>query len=249
MIPTLYPTGRFAAKAGVTVRTLRFYDRAGLLRPSAVTEAGHRRYSDRDLARLQQIQALKLLGFSLEEIRETMQAGRLPLQETLAIQMRMMEERRARIDRALQAMGHLKAAAAAGWELDWELLAQAIRVTQMEQNYDRVMSYYSEEARKKLEERMKSYSQEQAWADARRWQEVIDGMKAAAAQGADPASPEVQELAKRFSELVGEFTMGDPAIEQGLAKMYQDESGPFPKPYGKDVEEFVNRALAIYRRQ
>src|SRR5437879_13272443 len=68
-----YTTSQFAQKAAVTARTLRFYDKVGLLSPSEYTEAGHRLYSDEDLWSLQQILALKFLGFSLDEIKVCLQ--------------------------------------------------------------------------------------------------------------------------------------------------------------------------------
>ena len=55
--------------ADVSVRTIRFYDRQNVLKPSFVDAHGARFYTDRDLASLQQILLLKYLGFSLEEIR------------------------------------------------------------------------------------------------------------------------------------------------------------------------------------
>lgn len=58
-----YPVGQVAAFAGVTVRTLHHYDEIGLLSPSARSHAGHRRYSDSDLDRLQQILFYRELGF------------------------------------------------------------------------------------------------------------------------------------------------------------------------------------------
>jgi DNA-binding transcriptional MerR regulator len=64
-----YSVGQVAGFAGVTVRTLHYYDRAGLLSPSERSAAGYRRYSDTDLARLQQILFYRELGFPLEEIR------------------------------------------------------------------------------------------------------------------------------------------------------------------------------------
>lgn len=70
-----YTTSQFAQKAAVTARTLRFYDKVGLLSPSEYTEAGHRLYSDKDLWSLQQILALKFLGFSLEEIKVCLQTN------------------------------------------------------------------------------------------------------------------------------------------------------------------------------
>ncbi|QHC27084.1 MerR family transcriptional regulator [Streptomyces sp. GS7] len=63
-----YSVGQVAGFAGVTVRTLHYYDRAGLLSPSERSTAGYRLYNDADLARLQQILFYRELGFPLEEI-------------------------------------------------------------------------------------------------------------------------------------------------------------------------------------
>ena len=60
-----YRIGDFANKAGVTVRTIRYYDRIGLLRPTSRSDANQRLYSELDFARLQQILTLKLIGLSL----------------------------------------------------------------------------------------------------------------------------------------------------------------------------------------
>ena len=62
--------GELAKRTGLTVRTLHHYDEIGLLRPSLHTESGHRLYTLRDLARLQQIVSLRQLGFSLDQVRE-----------------------------------------------------------------------------------------------------------------------------------------------------------------------------------
>ncbi|MEV7340397.1 MerR family transcriptional regulator [Streptomyces sp. NPDC093544] len=63
-----YPVGQVAGFAGVTVRTLHHYDEIGLLAPSERSHAGHRRYSDADLDRLQQILFYRELGFPLDEV-------------------------------------------------------------------------------------------------------------------------------------------------------------------------------------
>lgn len=63
-----YSTGQFAKLANVTERTIRYYDKIGLLKPSFVMENGYRRYTQSDLLRLQKILSLKHMGFSLEEI-------------------------------------------------------------------------------------------------------------------------------------------------------------------------------------
>lgn len=63
-----YTTGEFAKKAGVTLRTIRFYDVKGILKPSYYNEAGYRFYSNEDFVKLKKILALKYLGLSLDEI-------------------------------------------------------------------------------------------------------------------------------------------------------------------------------------
>ncbi|GAB2573413.1 MerR family transcriptional regulator [Streptomyces capparidis] len=63
-----HSVGEVARIAKVTVRTLHHYDEIGLLRPSTRSTSGHRRYSDGDLTRLQQIRYYRELGFSLDEV-------------------------------------------------------------------------------------------------------------------------------------------------------------------------------------
>ena len=65
-----YSSGEFARMAQITVRTVRYYDKQNILKPSLVTPTGARFYTEEDFARLQQIMLLKYLGFSLEDIRE-----------------------------------------------------------------------------------------------------------------------------------------------------------------------------------
>lgn len=64
-----YTTGKFAKKAGVTERTLRYYDKIGLLKPKKNDENSYRLYTDEDFVLLQKILVFKSLGFSLDEIR------------------------------------------------------------------------------------------------------------------------------------------------------------------------------------
>ena len=61
--------GEAAAQAGMSTRTLRYYQELGLLTPTATTAGGARRYSDADVARLHRIRHLReLVGFNLTEI-------------------------------------------------------------------------------------------------------------------------------------------------------------------------------------
>ncbi|MCL2373498.1 MAG: MerR family transcriptional regulator [Defluviitaleaceae bacterium] len=62
--------GNLAKQAGVTVRTLQYYDKEGLLSPSAESDGGFRLYNDKDMAKLFQILMMKDVGLSLKEIKE-----------------------------------------------------------------------------------------------------------------------------------------------------------------------------------
>lgn len=67
-----WKVGELAELTGLSIRTLRYYDQIGLLAPSRHTDAGHRLYEEKDIARLQQIQALKELGMNLKHIQTTL---------------------------------------------------------------------------------------------------------------------------------------------------------------------------------
>ena len=69
----LYTAGELAKLAGVSLRTIRFYDVKGLLKPVGYSEAGYRHYNQASVERLQRILMLKYLGFSLEKIEELLQ--------------------------------------------------------------------------------------------------------------------------------------------------------------------------------
>jgi DNA-binding transcriptional MerR regulator len=70
----LHAIGEIASRAGVTTRTLRYYQEMGLLHPSGVTRRGNRLYSDADVERLRRILELRdVMGFDLERIRLILQ--------------------------------------------------------------------------------------------------------------------------------------------------------------------------------
>jgi len=69
---TDFTISEFGKKARVSVRTLRFYEEIGLLVPVRKNSSGHRLYGLAELAKLQQIQSLKFLGYSLREIIDFM---------------------------------------------------------------------------------------------------------------------------------------------------------------------------------
>ena len=69
----LLSIGEVAKLMGISVRTLRYYDAIGLLKPSAVTPAGYRSYDEKAMETLQQSLFFRELGFPLGEIGEILQ--------------------------------------------------------------------------------------------------------------------------------------------------------------------------------
>ena len=100
---TLYTTKEFAALAGVTVKALRHYDRLGLIKPRR-TRAGHRRYVQADLGRIEAITALKYLGFALDEIRLILNRPASELLKATAMRRRALDEAEARLTVAREAI-------------------------------------------------------------------------------------------------------------------------------------------------
>ena len=90
----LYTTGQFAKLAGVTIRTIRYYDKIGLLKPSKVLDNGYRQYCNQDLMTLQKILSLKELGFSLEEIYPLIiDDNRESFKESLKLQSSLIDQK------------------------------------------------------------------------------------------------------------------------------------------------------------
>jgi DNA-binding transcriptional MerR regulator len=71
----VYTIEQVATRTGLTKRTLRYYEEVGLLPPTERTEGNYRQYSEADIQRIEHIKRLReLLGFSLNDIREMLEA-------------------------------------------------------------------------------------------------------------------------------------------------------------------------------
>ncbi|MFC7823766.1 MerR family transcriptional regulator [Streptomyces sp. NPDC057375] len=94
-----YSVGQVSTFAGVTVRTLHHYDKAGLLSPSDRSRAGYRLYNEADLVRLQQILFYRELGFPLDEIAAIFKDPQVNHLERLRARQRELNEEIARLQR------------------------------------------------------------------------------------------------------------------------------------------------------
>ena len=131
-----YSSGSFANKAHVTKKTLRYYDEHGFLKPSYVNENGARFYTDQDFQKMQQIQMLKYLGFSLEDIREmTMKEAKdESLVPTLRFQTELLEERIEQMKLVREGLLQTTELLQKGEAVDWGKLMEATSVTSLEQS-------------------------------------------------------------------------------------------------------------------
>ncbi|MBO0654161.1 MerR family transcriptional regulator [Streptomyces triculaminicus] len=112
-----YSVGQVSGFAGVTVRTLHHYDKAGLLSPSDRSPAGYRLYSDADLARLQQILFYRELGFPLDEIAAIMADPDADALGHLRRRHRLLKEQITRLNRLVEVAEQAMEVSGTGVEL------------------------------------------------------------------------------------------------------------------------------------
>jgi DNA-binding transcriptional MerR regulator len=247
MSESVYQPLEFAQVAGVTVRTLHHYDRIGLLKPSGYTSAGYRLYRKQDLVRLQQIVTLKFIGFSLGQIKDLLNRNSFDLNQALSQQRQIIAEKRQQLDLAIKAIERAQWLLLRDNDPDWEAFKQIIEVINMQNNMDWTKKYYSEEAKKKIQERVATIPAEIIEQSQRDWATLIREVEAAVKEGVDPKSERAASLAARWAELIRGFTGGDPEIQAGLNKMYSDQNSwpaDFPKPYSDAAGAFMCEAMA-----
>ena len=131
-----YSSGEFARMAHVTLRTVRYYDKQNILKPSLVTEAGARFYTDEDFAKLQQILLLKYLGFSLDDIREMTIAGADChfMLSSLNMQLKLVKDRIEQMQLVEQAIQNTVKAIQTEKTIDWSNMLDLIHLTGMEKS-------------------------------------------------------------------------------------------------------------------
>ena len=243
MRPPPWKVGALARRTGVSVRALHHYDEIGLLSPSQRTAAGYRLYTGADVIRLQQIKSLRNLGFSLEEIRRFLSRPDVSPERVLQLQIAHLKEQielQQRLCDRLEAM-------ARRWRseetVSTEEFLQVIEVTNM------LDKYYTPEQREELKQRGEALGGERIRQAEGEWKELMEQVQAEMDRGTDPADERVQQLARRWSGLVREFTGGNPGIEKAVGRVWREET----TVAGIDTEtmrrmmEYIGRAGAAGR--
>jgi DNA-binding transcriptional MerR regulator len=229
----LWKIGELAKATGLTIRTLHHYDEIGLLRPSERTQAGHRLYGEDDVRRLYEIRALRDLGLPLQEIPAALDGDP---RTTLEDHLRRVEQDVERGRRLQSLLEGILARVEHASGLDYMEAIQAM--TMMDR-------YYTPEQLEKLERHRKELGEEAQARYHRDWEELIATAQAHYEKGTDPSGPEMQEVARRWKELIELFTQGDPELLDSLKTMYQQE-GPERASQGQldaGLMQYVGEAL------
>jgi DNA-binding transcriptional MerR regulator len=210
-----YYVREFANLAGITVRTLHYYDQTNLLKPARRVGGTHRLYQQRDLLRLQQILTLKELGFTLEEIRDLLDRHGYNVQELLQIQKVAIDRR---VEQLQRVSGALEVIMQAQGDYDWDTVIAAIRgLTASEESKAWIARHYGDDQRELLQSRAASMTPDDMMRGIQWWADL--GRDFQAVRHLPPEHPDVQRLAARMAALVEEFTQGDPGI-LSLAHIY-----------------------------
>lgn len=239
----VWKIGQLALVTGLTVRTLHHYDHVGLVRPSARTDAGHRLYGETDVERLYQVVALRQLGLPLDSIGDVLD-GVLPIAQVLSShrdhldgQLRAIKSLRAQLT-AMLAAGR----ASAGRDTTTDFLDLIKKVTAMD---DTVRQYFTDAQLAALAERREQLG-EQAMFDAQvQWPELMARVQVAMDAGTDPASPEAQDLAKQWMQLLHAFHGGDEGVRDALYRMQAENAEEIQRDHGgpSPVQlEFIEQA-------
>ena len=240
----LWKVGELAARTGLTVRTLHHYDAVGLLRPSGRTGSnhgsGHRLYTATDVARLQQIVSLRQLGFTLDAVRDHLAGADFDPRQVVRMHLARVREQAREVGRL---EGRLTALAAAldraGAISPDDFLSLIEEMTMFEK-------YYTPDQLGQLKARAEQVGEERVQQVQAEWPTLMAEVQAAMDAGVDPADPRVQDLARRWSGLVAEFTGGDPGIARSLKTLYQNED----RVHGMEVAgmrpmaKYIGRAAA-----
>ena len=229
--------------AGVSIRTLQYYDKIGLLHPTGYTDAGYRLYDDTDLERLQHILLFRELEFPLKDIKKIINSPDFDRSKALEQQIELLKLKKEHIENLM----------------NFALGIKMLGVKHMDfKAFDRSkIDEYSRQAKelygntpeyKEMEEKQKNRTEDDEKILADRFMLLFK--EAGQIKDMDPASPEAQNLVKRIQTYITEnlYTCTD-RILSGLGKMYSG-GGDFTRNIdecgGEGTAVFVDNAIQIY---
>ncbi|MDA2324133.1 MULTISPECIES: MerR family transcriptional regulator [Bacillus] len=235
----------FASVGDVTARTLRYYDKINLLKPSDYTEGGHRLYTKDDLYVLQQIQSFKHLGFSLGEIQNIILQRNVETKEFLRqmhFQRELLLAEQERIAKVLSHMDEMTKKFQKEERVDVALFSSFLQTFIWEkENKEWLVEHFSKESvqtfynNKELKEKFD-----------RRFMGVIGNLKKYKEEETDPSHHDVQVALKEFFNLIEEVTNYLDTSQSDIEDIIKQSKIPlaeFPALFTDEEEQYIKEAI------
>lgn len=238
--------GEAARKTGVTVRTLQYYDKEGLLSPSAESEGGRRLYTDKDLVILHQIISLKSLGFSLDDIKQRLISLETPADVANALTEQADDIRRKieQLKASLSAIEQLKAEVLQMQTVNFKTYADIIVNLQMKNDSYYLIKRFDDDT---LDHIRSQFDKESGLDFMERFNRLSDEIVQLQKENVSPESEKCQQVVKEYWSLIMEFTKGDMRL---LTKLIEygniDTATNAWEERQKIVNDYLEPALQIY---
>lgn len=227
-----------SALAGVSVRTLHYYDAIGLLKPQKVTEAGYRLYGGAELSRLQNILLFRELQFSLKEIKTILDSPNFNPQEAIVQQIELLELQYKHIGELISFAREIQNKGVKTVNFD------VFNKTELEQYKDEVWERWGNtHAFKEYEQRNASKTD-----FSNEFMSLFSEF--GALKSKDPAEKCVQDKVRALQSFITEkfYTCTD-EILMGLGEMYVSDERfkqNIDSAGGEGTAEFVKQAISYY---
>ena len=238
--------GEVAKKMGVTVRTLQYYDKKGLLSPSAESEGGRRLYTDKDLIRLHQIISLKSLGFSLDDIKERLISLETPadVANALTEQADDIRQKIEQLQASLSAIEQLKAEVLQMQTVNFKKYADIIVNLQMKNDSYYLIKRFDDDT---LDHIRSQFDKESGLDFMDRFNRLSDEIVQLQKENVPPESEKCQQVVKEYWGLIMEFTNGDMSMLPKLMEVGNiDTATNTWEERQKIVNDYLEPALQVY---
>lgn len=238
--------GEVAKKMGVTVRTLQYYDKEGLLSPSAESEGGRRLYTDKDLVTLHQIISLKSLGFSLDDIKQRLISLETPadIANALTEQEDDIRQKIEQLKVSLSAIEQLKAEVLQMQTVNFKKYADIIVNLQMGNDSYYLIKRFDDDT---LDHIRSQFDKESGLDFMDRFNRLSDEIIQLQKENVPPESEKCQQVVKEYWGLIMEFTNGDMSMLPKLMEVGNiDTATNAWEERQKIVNDYIDPALQVY---
>lgn len=220
-----YTVNALAKLAGITPRTLRWYDKLGLLKPGRTTGAGYRLYGPAEVERLQQILLYRELDLPLEEIRAILDDPAFDWQAALRSHLAALEERRENLNRLILTVKRTLLDEKGVIEMTDQERFEGFKKELVAQNREKygteVREKYGSQALEESDKALMGLTEEayEEWKALA--EEILSALATAVRAGEDPAGEEGQRIARRHRQwLEVPLPQCTPQIHRSIADMY-----------------------------